>query len=93
MIADGYAIETHAIGASDQFPTAIANARKGELSFELDFGGGRRPVFRCRTTDRQTLVCLVDLYREAFEFRKMIVPADKIFSSWTRGDVTSSSVP
>jgi hypothetical protein len=48
------------------------------LRFFFDLGGDSHPVFRCRLTTRDTLACLIDVYREAVEFKRMSVRPDQM---------------
>lgn len=79
MLVTGDSIEMHVVGASDQTRT-LAPDHAGSVSFPFDAGGDARPVYRCRVTTRNTLACLIDVYREGVEFKKMSVNADDIYS-------------
>jgi hypothetical protein len=52
---------------------------KGSVTFPIDFGGDASPVYRCRLSARNTLICLIGVYLEANEFKKMTVPSDKLY--------------
>ena len=80
MLASGYAVQMHVIGAHDQSPILKLD-RGGSVTFPFDFGGDASPVYRCRVTARRTLACLIDVYREGVEFKKMSVNPDEIYSS------------
>ena len=77
MLADGYSLELHAVGTFDQKRTMQRNST-GSVSFSFDFGGDSLPVYRCRLTVRNTLACLIDVYRQGVEFRKMSVRPDEM---------------
>jgi hypothetical protein len=80
MLVTGYSVETHVIGTVDQTPT-MAPDHAGNLVLPFDFGGDARPVYRCRLTTQKTLACLIDVYRQGVEFKKMSVNEDDIYSS------------
>jgi hypothetical protein len=80
MLANRYSIEMHVIGTFDQIRT-LEPDRGNSLSFPFDFGGDAAPVYRCRLTGRKTLACLIDVYREGVEFKKMSATGDQIYSS------------
>ena len=80
MLARGDSVEMHAIGATDQTRT-LEPDHAGSVTFPVDFGGDAGPVYRCRVTTRSTLACLIDVYRQGVEFKKMFVNADEIYSS------------
>jgi hypothetical protein len=80
MLARGDSIEMHAIGATDQTRT-LEPDQAGSVTFPVDFGGDAGPVYRCRVTTPDTLACLIDVYRQGVEFKKMSVNADEIYSS------------
>jgi hypothetical protein len=77
IVAKGYSIELHIIGAVQETVTAKPD-RNASLVFPVDEGGDASPVYRCRLTERQTLACLNDVYREGNEFKKMTVRKDEI---------------
>ena len=77
MIANGYSIEMHVIGAGVQRP-AVKLDSTNSLSFPFDFGGDADPVFRCRLTSRKTLACLIDVYRQGIEFKRIPAKPDEM---------------
>jgi hypothetical protein len=77
ILANGYLLEMHFIGAGVQTPTMKPD-RTRSLSFPFDFGGDANPVFRCRLTTRKTLACLLDVYRQGNEFKRSSVRPDKM---------------
>jgi hypothetical protein len=77
FIADGYSLESHVVGTWPQSPTMEPDGR-GSLIFPFDFGGDSHPVFRCRLTTRRTLACVIDVYQQWFEFKRMSVRPDEI---------------
>jgi TonB family protein len=79
LLATGYSVEIHAIGATDQTRT-LEPDQAGSVTFPVDLGGDAGPVYRCRVTTRNTLACLIDVYRQGVEFKKMSVNADDISS-------------
>jgi TonB family protein len=79
ILAKEYSVEMHAIGAHDQTRTMEPD-HAGSVIFPVDLGGDARPVYRCRVTTRNTLACLIDVYRQGVEFKKMSVNADDIYS-------------
>src|ERR1051326_6325259 len=69
--AQGYSIIAHIVGTVVQGSTvAVSNSA---LTFPFDFGGDSHPVFRCRLTQRKTLACLIDVYRQGIEFKQISV--------------------
>jgi hypothetical protein len=82
MLAKGYSLEMHVIGTLDQSPTMKREA-DGNVVFPFDFGGDASPVFRCRMTARKTLVCLIDVYRQGVEFKRMPVQQSEIHKQKT----------
>ncbi len=54
--------------------------RDGALTFPFDFGGDSHPVFRCRLTKRDTLACLIDVYRQGIEFKRMKVSPELVWN-------------
>jgi hypothetical protein len=74
LVAKGYSISVHNVGTVVQGPTVDISA--GTLTFPFDFGGDSHPVFRCRLTKRNTLACLIDVYQQGIEFKRMTVKAD-----------------
>ena len=80
MLVNGYSVEMHVVGTIDQVRT-MASDHAGSLMFPVDFGGDANPVYRCRISQRKTLMCLVDVYRQGFEFKKASVSPDQIYSS------------
>jgi hypothetical protein len=79
ILATGYSVEMHAIGAHDQ-TRRMEPDHAGSVIFPVDFGGDASPVYRCRVTTRDTLACLIDVYRQGVEFKKMSFNADDIYS-------------
>jgi TonB family protein len=79
LLARGYSLEMHAFGQYDQTRTMEPD-HAGSVSFPDDSGGDARPVYRCRMTTRNTLACLIDVYREGVEFKKMSVNPEDIYS-------------
>jgi TonB family protein len=79
MLAKGDSVEMHVVGASDQTRT-LAPDHAGSVTFPFDAGGDAGPVYRCRITTRNTLACLIDVYRQGVEFKKMSVNEDDIYS-------------
>jgi hypothetical protein len=77
MLAKGYSLEMHVIGTLDQSPTMTREANHS-VTFRFDFGGDASPVFRCRMTARKTLACLIDVYRQGAEFKRMPVQQNQI---------------
>jgi hypothetical protein len=80
MLATGHSVEMHVIETTDQTRT-VEPDQAGSVTFPVDFGGDAGPVYRCRVTTRNTLACLIDVYREGGEFKKMSVNADEIYCS------------
>ncbi len=80
MLATGHSVEMHVIGSTDQTRT-LEPDHAGSVFFPADFGGDARPVYRCRVTTRKTLACLIDVYRQGVEFKKMSINADEVYSS------------
>ena len=60
MVASGYSVDLYAVGDDPQKVTMKPDRKdKGSLKFALDEGADEGPViFRCRLTDRGTLICL-----------------------------------
>jgi len=82
MLATGHSVEMHVIGTTNPNQTrTLEPDHAGSVTFPVDFGGDAGPVYRCRLTTRNTLACLIDVYREGVEFKKMSVNADEIYSS------------
>ncbi len=79
ILAKGYSVEMHAIGAYDQTRTMEPD-HAGSVIFPVDFGGDAGPLYRCRVTPRNTLACLIDVYRQGVEFKKKSVNANDIYS-------------
>jgi hypothetical protein len=77
LVAKGYAITVHNVGTFVQGPTVEISA--GALTFPFDFGGDSHPVYRCRLTKRNTLACLIDVYQEGIEFKRMTVKAEYVW--------------
>jgi len=77
IMAKGYSIEFDSIGDGPQ-PTSLEPDRKGSLMFSVGFGGENSPVFRCRMSERGTLVCSCSTYYQGVEFKKMPVEGDRI---------------
>jgi hypothetical protein len=71
MLIDGYSVEPHLIGASEVAKLRLTRDNRDGLTFPIDFGGDANPAFRCRLTTRKTLACLIDVYDEGSEFKKM----------------------
>jgi TonB family protein len=80
MLVRGDSVEMHAIGATDQTRT-LEPDHAGSVAFPVDFGGDAGPVYRCRVTTRNTLACLIDVYRQGVELKQMSVNADEVYSS------------
>jgi hypothetical protein len=80
MLVEGYSLEPHFVGSgTGRRPITPDADDTGSLSFWVDFGGDAIPYFRCRMTTRGTVACLVDEYREGYEFKKMRVTRDKLY--------------
>ena len=77
MVANGYSLEMHVVGVGEQKATMRRNSTRS-LSFPFSFGGDAAPVLRCRLTKRNTLACLIDVYRQAVEFKRISVQPDEI---------------
>jgi hypothetical protein len=77
IVPRGYSIELHIKGAIGETVTAKPDG-KGSLLFPVDFQGDASPFYRCRLTERKTLACLTDVYREGTEFKKMTVRKDEL---------------
>ena len=45
----------------------------------FDFGGDASPVYRCRLTVRKTLACLIDVYGQGVEYKKLPVLQNQIY--------------
>jgi len=82
MLAKGYSLEMHVIGTLDQSPTMKRDGNGG-VSFPFDFGGDASPVFNCQLTARHTLACVIDVYRQGVEFKRMAVQQSEIYSAKT----------
>jgi hypothetical protein len=70
-------VEIHAIGASVQ--TAALKPTRGSLTFPFDNGGDANPSFRCRVTKTGTLACLVEVYGQTVEFKRMPVSRETVW--------------
>jgi hypothetical protein len=84
MIAHQYALEMYVIGTTDQRPTFEPD-HAGSLTFPFSFGGDASPFYRCRLTSRKTLACLIDVYREGVEFKKIRVTPEQVRSCFGGG--------
>ena len=67
------------VGTTDTAERTMTFDGKRSVTFPIDFGGDASPVYRCRLSARNTLICLIDVYLEANEFKKMTVPSDKLY--------------
>jgi hypothetical protein len=79
MVANRYSIELDAIGMTYPQTVTMEPDHRGSLQFPVDFAGDHLPVYRCRLTQRQTLACLVAIYGQGVEFKKMPVEEDQIY--------------
>jgi hypothetical protein len=71
MLAQGYSLGVDMAGT--YLSSAFEPDRTQDLSFTIDLGGEASPVFRCRLTQRHTLVCLGSTYYNGLEFRMVQV--------------------
>ena len=79
MVIVGYSIETHFVGTLDQRPIFESDGA-GSVVFPIDFRGDASPEYRCRITAQDTLACLIDVYRQGVEFRKMSVDPRDLYT-------------
>jgi hypothetical protein len=79
MVANQYSVELDAIGITYPQTMMMQPDHKGSVQFPVDFSGDNNPVYRCRLTQRQTLACLVAVYGEGVEFKKIPVEEDQIY--------------
>ena len=79
MVIVRYSIETHFVGTLDQRPIFESDGA-GSVVFPIDFGGDASPEYRCRITAQDTLACLIDVYRQGVEFRKMSVDPRDLYT-------------
>jgi hypothetical protein len=82
MLVNAYSLELHVIGTIDQTPTFEPDQRDS-LVFHFDNGGDANHVYRCRLTSRKTLACLIDVYREGVELKRIAVTSERIWSCHT----------
>lgn len=80
MVANQFSIELDAIGMSYAQTVKAKPDRAGSVEFPVDFDGDNLPVYRCRVTQRGTLACLVAVYGQGVEFKKMPVEKDQIYN-------------
>ena len=78
MVANQFSIELDGIGMSYAQTVKAKLDRAGSIEFPVDFDGDNLPVYRCRVTQRGTLACLVAVYGQGVEFKKMPVEKDQI---------------
>jgi hypothetical protein len=78
IIAKGYSIEFDSIGDEPQI-TSLKPDQQGNLTFSVGFGGEGSPVFRCRRTVSDSLVCFGSTYYQGAEFKKIPVIEDQIY--------------
>ena len=78
MLVAGDIVVPYFVG-SDSAERTVTFDGNGSITFPVDFGGDASPVYRCRLTARNTLICLTDVYREGNEFKKMTVASDKLY--------------
>lgn len=81
IIANGYSLELHVVGTSIQRLVAKRDTTNS-LRFPFDFGGDSNPVFRCRLTTRKTLACLIDVYRQGIEFKRIPAKPDEMATTF-----------
>jgi hypothetical protein len=84
--AKGYSITVHIVGTLVASPTI--DVSDGALTFPFDFGGDSHPVFRCRLTPQQTLACLIDVYQQGIEFKRMTIQPQQ---AWNRNPYEPAS--
>jgi hypothetical protein len=70
LLADGYTVTPYVFGTPETGRPEEAKPVLGALSFPIDFGGDASPVYRCRLTNRGTLICLTGVYGEGREFKR-----------------------
>lgn len=83
LIANGYSLELHAVGMAGPQTERMKPNDEGGVEFpEVYFGGEvyEEHHYRCRLTDRGTLVCLLGTSNGA-EFKKMPVEKSRIFET------------
>lgn len=80
MVANRYSIELHAIGMTDPQTVVMEPDHQGSTQFPVDFAGDNLPVYQSRLTERRTLACLVAVYGQGVEFKKMPVEENQIYN-------------
>jgi hypothetical protein len=78
IVANRYSLELDAIGMTYSQTVIMEPDHKGSAQFPVDFAGDNVPIYRCRLTPRKTLACLVDMYHQGVEFKRMLVREDQI---------------
>lgn len=69
---DGYAVKLEMTGAIVDKEEKVQPDTTSSVTFPAPGAGdAASPVFRCRLTKRDTLACLIDVYQEGYEFRRM----------------------
>lgn len=79
LVADRYSTELDAIGMTYPQTVVMEPDHRGSVRFPVDFDGDNLPVYRCRLTERRTLACLVAVYGQGVEFKKLPVEEDQIY--------------
>jgi hypothetical protein len=76
LLADG---NSFGVDMAGMFLTSsLEPDHRGDLAFTIDLQGDYNPVFRCRMTRRNTLVCLGTPYYSGSEFKKMQVNCEPL---------------
>jgi hypothetical protein len=75
ILAKGYSAEMYNSGTKLQDMTLEPDSY-GSLSFPVNLEGDAQPVYRCRIIAKKTLVCLVDIYGQGWEFKKLPIDSN-----------------
>lgn len=77
MLADGYSLEIDMVGTYHQRSEFKRDGENG-FKFTIDLGGDASPVFQCRISRHQTLLCLGTPYYSGLQFTKMPVDCEPL---------------